>query len=407
MSRVIVIGGGASGLVASIYAAKSGHQVTLLEKNKNCGKKILITGNGKCNYWNQFQNLNHYHTTSKEKLKDIINKENQQEILNFFEKIGIVPKIKDGYYYPYSNQAISIQTALMKEAEHNQINIQTETEVISIQKQAKKFNIKTNHGTYQSEQIILSTGSLACPKTGSTGFGYQLAKIFGHTIIQPLPALVQLESKLPFLKEWHGIRLDGKVTLIEDNKIQNSQLGEIQLTNYGLSGICIFNLSSQISRGLSNHKKEQISINFLYFLQIHNPNHFITWMTKRNKTVKNRTIADLLDGILNYKLVNLLLKICKIPQTTTWEQLSEKKKYLLGMNLTNFIVDITGTKSFEYAQTTTGGIPLTEIHSKTMESKKEKGLYITGELLDVDGECGGYNLSFAWITGMIAGRSIK
>ena len=268
MKDIIVIGGGASGLVAAIYAAKSGKKVTILEKNKVLGKKILITGNGKCNYWNEDQSLEHYHSNQKEILKSILTKENQKEILNFFNLLGIIPKIKDGYYYPYSNQATSIQTALIKEAELQNVNIVTETEVFNIQQENNTFIINTNNGNFTSKKIILATGSYACPKTGSDGIGYKFAKYFGHQIIEPLPALVQLKANESYLKEWHGIRSDVSVSLIENNHCIATQVGEIQLTDYGVSGICIFCLSGQVARGLFLNKKEQISINFLHPFQI-------------------------------------------------------------------------------------------------------------------------------------------
>lgn len=403
MKEIIIIGGGASGLIAAIYAAKSGSKVTILEKNKTLGKKILITGNGKCNYWNDDQSLVHYHSNNREILKSILTDNNKQEILNLFNSLGVIPRIRDGYYYPYSNQATSIQTALVKECELNNIEIITETEVLNIKKENNVFKLNTTNGIYTSKKIILSTGSFACPKTGSDGLGYKLATSLEHNLIPPLPALVQLKANTPYLKDWHGIRSDVSVSLIENNQKIATQIGEIQLTNYGLSGICIFCLSGRAARGQSQNKKEQIAINFLHPFNITTKEEFINWMDKRNKQVLNRSISDLLDGLLNYKLINLILKLSKIDRTKFWNNLSIKEKYLLGTNLTNFMIDITGTNSFEQAQTCTGGIPLTEINPNTMESTKTKGLYITGELLDVDGDCGGYNLSFAWITGMIAG----
>ncbi len=407
MKDIIVIGGGASGLVAAIYASKLGKKVTILEKNKACGKKILITGNGKCNYWNNDQSLTHYHTTNQELLEKFLTKSNQEEILNFFDSIGIIPKIKEGYYYPYSNQATSIQTALIKEAELQGVEIITETEVINIEKDNNVFNVTTNNGIYKCNKVILSTGSKACPKTGSDGIGYELAKTLGHTIIEPLPALVQLKSNANFLKEWHGIRSDVCVSLIENNKLIATEIGEIQLTDYGVSGICIFCLSGRVSRGLYENKKEKILINFLYPFNIYTKEEFINWINNRNKLVKNRTISDLLDGILNYKLVNLILKISKVDRNLSWNNLSNEQKDELCNNLINFELNIIDTNSFESSQTCTGGIPLTEINLTTMESLKTKGLYIIGELLDVDGDCGGYNLTNAWITAYLSGVGVN
>ncbi len=407
MKDIIIIGGGASGLVSAIYAAKAGAKVCLLEKNNTCGKKILITGNGRCNYWNSDQSITHYHTRNKEILEKILQKNYSKEVLSFFDSIGIIPKIKEGYFYPNSNQAISIQTALLKEAQINNVEIKTNTEVISIEKENHIFKLITNNGIFKSKKIILATGSKAAPKTGATGSGYDIAKSLGHSIITPLPALVQLKADAYYLKEWHGIRTDVKISLFENNKYIDSKVGEIQLTDYGISGICTLCLSGRAALSLSKKQKTEVKINFLHQLNINDRDTFLNFMNARNKTVKNRNIADLLDGILNYKLVNLILKHSKIKREDNWNDLSNDKKYLLGDNLTNFTLNIIGTNSFDQAQVTTGGIPLTEINPNTLESNKTKGLYLTGELLDVDGDCGGYNLGFAWISGIIVGSNIR
>ena len=404
MKEVIIIGGGASGLISAIYASKKGYNVTILEKNKVLGKKILLTGNGKCNYWNKSISLDNYNTDDKEKLNTILKDNNQKEIQNLFDTLGIIPKIRDNYYYPYSNQATSIQTALIKECQINKVKIITECEVTDIKKDNDIFIIKTSNGLYKTKKIIISTGSLAYPKTGSTGEGYEFAKNLGHKIIKPLPALVQLISNGQFLKEWQGIRSDVSVSLKENNKILKKEIGEIQLTDYGVSGICIFNLSSIASRKLSESKPISIEINFLHPFSITEENDFINWMNKRNSTMKERTISDLLDGVLNYKLINLILKLSNIKREEIWNNLNKEKKKLLADYLTKFTLNIEGTKSFDNAQTTTGGIPLHEINPNTMESTKCKDLYLTGEILNADGDCGGYNLAFAWITGMLAGK---
>ena len=403
MKDIIIIGGGASGLVAAIYASKLGSKVTILEKNPNPGKKILITGNGKCNYWNKDQSISHYNTSNNNILNEILSDKNKKEILSLFDNLGIIPKIRDGYYYPYSGTSTSIQTALIKECKINNVEIITNCEVIKIEKNNNTFQITTTNEKFTSKRIILSTGSFACPKTGTTGEGYKFAEYLGHTIIKPLPALVQLKANEPYLKEWHGIRTDVSVALFENNKKIKEEIGEIQLTNYGVSGICIFNLSSNVSRGLYNKKQEKIQINFLHPFQINTENEFLAFMDERNNKIKNRTISDLLDGILNYKLNNIILKLSKIDREENWNNITNDKKQILSNNLTKFTLNITGTNSFDTSQTCTGGIPLSEINPSTMESLKTNNLFITGEILDVDGICGGYNLSFAWLTGMLAG----
>ena len=407
MKNVIVIGAGASGLIAAIYAKSKGNNVILLEKNEICGKKILATGNGRCNFWNEDQRLEHYRSSNFTKLEKIINNKNREEILKFFEKIGIEPKIKNGYYYPNSNQAISIKKALELEAKKQNVTIKTDSEVVDLKKEKEGFKVILKNGQeIISNSVILSTGSKAAPKTGSDGIGYQICRKFNHTIIKPLPALVQLKADGKFLKDWEGIRTDVLVKLYENGKKIGEEIGEIQLTNYGISGICVFNLSGRVSRGLNDNKKETVKINFLNSLNINSPKDFIEWMNKRNLLVKDRSIFELLEGVLNYKLVNVLLKKSKINNNMKWEELSLSSKNDLAENITCFNLDIIGTNSFDKAQVCSGGIPLNEIDVNNMQSLKVKGLYITGELLDVDGDCGGYNLEWAWITGMVAGSRV-
>lgn len=401
MSRVIVIGGGASGLVAAIYAAQT-NDVVLLEKNSKCGKKLLITGNGKCNYWNEDFNVSHFNSSNLDLLKKIISADNKNKILRFFDEIGIVPRIKNGYYYPMSNQAISIQTALLKQAKLSKVVIKTESEVIDVKYQ-DKYQVKTKDETYECEKLIIATGSMAAPNTGSTGDGYRILSKFNHSLIKPTPALVQLISKGSFLKKWSGIRCDAGLSLYEDNCLIKQSLGEIQLTDYGISGVCTFQLSGLVSRGLSLQKKETIEINFLPWLK----KDFINYMDMRNSKVKSRMISELLDSFFNYKLVNIILELSGIKQDELWENIPLEKKNKLKINLTCFKLQIVDTKGFEHSQTCTGGIPLSEINLNTMESKKSKNLFITGELLDVDGQCGGYNLGFAFITGMLAGSGVN
>ena len=408
LKKILIIGAGASGLISAIYAKKAGNEVTLIEKNEICGKKILATGNGRCNFWNEDQNLNHYRSSNYEKLEEVLNEKNQKETLNFFNKIGIEPKIKNGYYYPYSNQAISIQKALILEAKKQGVNIKTNSEVTNIIKKNEKFEtIIKEQNKIVSDIVILSVGSKAAPKTGSDGFGYKICKQFGHTINKPLPALVQLKAEENFLKDWEGIRADVSVKLYENGKEIAEEIGEIQLTNYGISGICVFNLSGRVAKGLEANKKECVRINFLDGLKIRNENQFINWMNSRNRILEDRNMTEALEGILNFKLVKVLLKLSNINLFEKWDNLTEKQKNKLAQNIIKFRLNITGTNSFDKAQVCTGGVPIEEIDLKTMQSRKEHGLFITGETLDVDGDCGGYNLEWAWITGMIAGSNVK
>lgn len=394
--RIGIIGGGASGLVAAINAVSEDNEVIILERNEECGKKILATGNGRCNYWNTDQDLNHYESSTNYLIKELINEKTEKEVLDFFDKLGIIPKIKNGYYYPISNQAVSIRNALIEECIDSFVKIHTNYLVKSIELKNNKFIINNDE---VFDKIIISTGSFASPKTGSDGMGYNFLRQLGHTIIKPLPSLVQLNTKYyPFLKEWKGIRSDVEVTLLEDGKEIKKQTGEIQLTDYGISGICVFNLSNEVSRGLYNNKKEEVLINFLPELT---EEQLIDLLSGK------RNIRRVLTGILNNKLIEIVLNLNNLKKLDKYNDLSEEKKKEFLDTLLRFKVEIESTKSFNESQVSSGGVSLEEINLNTMESKLVNNLYITGELLDITGECGGYNLGIAWRTGIIAGKSSR
>ncbi len=402
MMKIGIIGGGASGLVAAIKAKSDTNDVTIYEKNNVCGKKILATGNGRCNYFNEHFDIAHYHSENIDILKTIITKENEHKVLSFFHSIGIVPKILNGYYYPMSNQAITIEQALVTEAQFKGVNVINNVEIKNIE-YSDRFILKTSNKEYYADKIVLATGSKAAPKTGSDGMGYDLAKSFKHHVIKPLPALVQLRGNYSFLKDWSGVRAEVKLSYIENGMFVKDVMGEIQLTNYGVSGICVFQLSSQVVRSLEVGNKVSLSINFVPWLC----GDCLLYLEERNNLLRGRTVSQLLDGILNYKLVNLIIKKNKLKGTEYFSSLSDEQKCNIAHDLENFVFEVTGYNDFDSSQVCSGGVPLNEININTMESKCQKGLYIVGELLDVDGECGGYNLGFAWLSGILAGNSIK
>lgn len=400
---VAIIGGGASGIIASIYAAKRGYNVIILERNSTCCKKVLITGNGKCNYFNDDWNLRHYQTNSVEKIATVINDENKKKILLFFNKIGIVPKIKNGYYYPYSNQAVSIKTNLLREATLNGVVIKNDCFVEKVEKKDNHFLINVNEEIIVADAVIMATGSKACPKTGSDGNGYTLAESFGHTVVPVLPSLVPLKTKGKFLKEWSGIRTDVNISLYVDGVKLKEEYGEIQLTDYGISGICVFNLSSLANINLAKERKVLVKINFIpWVVSINTFINFIDNQYNKNK----KDIMSLLEGILNYKLVSVLLKEIGVSIDTTFDDLTSNDLEKIYKQLSQFELEIIGSQDYDKAQVCSGGVSLLEVDMNTMQSKLVDDLYFTGEILDVDGDCGGYNLAFAWVSGMIAGKEV-
>ena len=404
MKRIIVIGGGASGIVAAIRAKNNDNEVIVLERNSKCCKKLLITGNGRCNYYNDDQDLRHYHSNREDLIK-FINEDNLNRLKDFYKSIGIIPFIKDGYYYPYSNQAISIENSLLLTAKEKGVKIITDCLVEDIFKRGDKFQLKTNKDIYEANKVIISVGGCSAPKTGSDGNFYHIIEKFNHTIIKPLPSLVQLNTSGNFLNNWSGIRVNANIKLYENDKYIKEENGEILLTNYGLSGICVMQLSGIVSRGLYMNRKEEVVINFLKGF-VRTRDDFIEFMDNRHLLLPNRNITELLDTLLNYKLINVLVKQASISNTKRWNQLNSKEKNILAKMFVEFRVNVISTNSFERAQTTTGGVSLTEIDLNTMESLIVKNLYFTGEIIDIDGDCGGYNLTLSFISGILAGDDV-
>ena len=394
--KVVIIGGGASGIVCAIKLARRGINVEILEKNNSVLKKVLTTGNGKCNYFNSNISISHYHSNDIEFLNNIITDTNINNVHKFFNSIGVVPKIKNGYYYPYSNTSTTIKNLLLLECIKLNIKIITDISVLDITKE-DKFIIKTNQNNITCDKVVIATGSVASIKDEYNM--YKLLNKLGHTIIKPLPALVMLEG-FDNYKEWAGIRLDASISLYENDKYIDKQLGELQLTNYGISGICIMNLSGRVNRILDNNKLAVLKINF-----IPNIENGYNYLEERSKLLPNLNIIEMLESIINYKLLYFILKKCHINDKLKWNELNNKQKQLLIDNIFNFKFEVKESKGFECAQVVSGGVSLKEINNN-FESKIIKDLYIIGELLDVDGDCGGYNLGFAWISGMIVGDNL-
>ena len=264
------------------------------------------------------------------------------------------------------------------------------------------FIINPNKENIKAKNIIIATGSKAAPKTGSDGKGYEIAKSFNHNIVTSLPSLVQLKGNETFFKNWSGIRAEVKVSLLIDNNFVKSETGEIQLTDYGVSGICVFNLSGKAAKALNQNQNVTISINFIPFED--NPKEFLKTI---NKNTYHKTISELLEGFMHYKLVDIILKKAQIKRDLLLNTLTIAELNNLIKTLTDFQIKIIATHSLDHAEVCSGGVPLNEINDQTLESLKIKNLYFVGELIDIDGDCGGYNLSWAWISGIIAGKNVK
>lgn len=400
MKRVIVIGGGASGLMAAVMAARQGAKVTLLEKNKQTGKKLLVTGNGRCNFTNRNQEISCYRSQNPELVKKVLEAFPMEKTVAFFEELGIEVKDRAGYLYPNSGQAASIAEVLRLEAQRLQVKTACNTEVLDVGRQDGRFRVKTDGWTYEADAVILACGSKAAPETGSTGDGYRFAECMGHHVIPPLPALTGLYAAEKDCGKLSGVRADAKVTLYTDGKICAQDEGEVQFTSYGLSGIPVFQVSRYAARALEEGRTCGICLDFW---RAYEKEQIAKRLREKREYTGGRSGADVLLGMFPEKLSQALLERAGIPLKKKGKDWTGKDYEKLAETIKEFRFTITRCRGYEQAQVCTGGVPLSELKGVSMESAVVPGLYLTGELLDVDGACGGYNLQWAWSSGYLAG----
>lgn len=401
MRHVAVIGGGAAGMMAAITAAREGVKVTILEHKDRIGKKILSTGNGRCNFTNTFQTPACYRSDNRDFAWNIIQKFNVEKTISFFKELGIYPKDRNGYLYPYSDQAAAILEVLQIEIAKLDICVMTEINVLDIQPIKRGIRVTTDKKTITVDSVILACGSKAAPVTGSDGSGYQLAKLLGHRIVPVLPALVQLRCAEKFYKSISGVRVQGTVEIYADDISLASDTGEIQLTNYGISGIPVFQVSRYAAKAI--YQKQSVTA-VLNFMPDMNKDEFLSFLQERITLCPHKTLDEFFTGIFPKKLCELWIRLSRLPKEMRVSDLSGEQLEKLVLLIQHLRTHITETNAFEQAQICCGGVDTTEINPDTLESNYVPGIYFAGELLDVDGICGGYNLQWAWSSGFVAGR---
>lgn len=438
MKKIIVVGGGASGLAAAITAARLGAEVTMLEHKDNIGKKLLVTGNGKCNIANIGELEGKYYSsneTSMQKIYSTFNRFTSKDTISFFESMGLYCRVKkDGGVYPMSEQATTVLDTLREECIHLGVKVITDCEVKNIHsinnemtveyikyirdnkndssdiknkkdKKATKKNkiVGEEKGQFKCDSIILATGSKALPTSGSDGSGYKLARNLGHEIVLALPALVQLKCEYKngnnpdIFKIISGVRAQASLRLVVNDECVATEQGELQLTDYGISGIPVFQFSRIAARALFENKKCKVQINFVTDVSENILNNAI-------HTFEHKCMVDVLSGFVNRKIAEMICMVNTIEFSKKVKDIDNKKISDCVEMLHNLGLEIIGTNSFDNAQVCSGGVSLDEVTDE-FESVKCKNVYIVGELLDCDGMCGGYNLQWAWATGVIAGKA--
>jgi len=400
MKKVLIVGGGASGLLAAISAARAGAAVTLLEHNKQVGKKLLVTGNGRCNLTNINQDSANYRGSVPNFANQVLGTFGMHDTLRFFTELGIFTKNRKGCLYPYSEQASAVVEALRMEAEHQKVKLALNTEILDIEHKDHRFFITTKGWLYEGDALILAAGSCAAPKTGSDGSGYTYAKKLGHRIVKPLPALVQLRSKDKVFAQLAGLRMDAKVTILADGEMEARDQGEVQFTDYGLSGIPVFQVSRYAARAMEDGEEVQARLDLMPVFQTED---FAAYLYGRIQAGGYKTAEQMLVGLFPKKMADCLLERAGIPKQKKAETLTGAEREKLVCACKEFTVDIYACNGFDQAQVCCGGVDTSQVDSRTLESILVPGLYFAGEILDVDGACGGYNLQWAWSSGYVAG----
>ncbi len=389
---IIIIGGGAGGLAAAIQAKRtdSTKSVTVLEHLPKVGKKILATGNGRCNLGN-LNAVSHSYTNSRF-AQFAVEKYGVQSLVEFFQSMGLYCRPdSEGRLYPMSNSAASVLDALRFECENLGVVFCCDEKVSEIKKCADGYTV---NGTYKAKNVIIATGGKAAPSQGSDGSGYPLLKSLGHKITSLAPSLVQIKTDTSKTKPLKGVRARAVLTLSTGGKSE----GEILFTDYGISGIAAMDLS----RFIKPEKKAEISLDLLPEFEAEKAKEVIISIARHNPDIP---AEQMLGGIIHKAIGTAVIKSALGFLPKTAGEIKPKQAAIIAAELKNFTLTVTGTKSFNDAQVTKGGADVSEFDPRTMMSKKNDGLFACGEVLDVDGACGGFNLAWAFASGRLAGEN--
>lgn len=400
METVIVIGGGASGLMAAITASEDkSRRVILLERQQRIGRKLLATGNGRCNLTNTGASLENYHGEQEGFAAPALSKFTPAQALDFFHGLGLLTVTEyGGRVYPLSNSANSVVDLLRFALEKSGVELHCACPARAIERRGKGYAVITDEGRLEADYVIVACGGAAGAKLGGVMDGYELLKPLGHKRTALRPALVQLLTAPEYPRALKGIRADGELKLLAGGEILCRGLGEIQFTENGVSGPAAFDISrsaAQIGEG------GELSLNFFRGLS---QEELRALLHCRRETFPALPASELFTGMLHNRLGRMLVKYSAIPQEPALARLSDSQLENAARAATDFRLKLLGTEGFDSAQVTAGGIKTGGFNPETLESWFMPGLFVCGELLDVDGDCGGYNLQWAWSSGRLAGR---
>lgn len=395
--NVCVIGGGAAGMLAALTAAEGGHRVLLLERQSRVGRKLLATGNGRCNLSNYHVSPAHYHGGAG--FCDFaLSQFGVGETLQYFASLGLLTVSEaSGRIYPMSNMAGSVLDVLRYALERPEIDLQTGQTVTAVRKMPEGFSVKTETDTFSARCLILAAGGAAGSKVGGGMDGYRLAKSLGHHRTALYPSLVQLKTDPTYPRALKGVKAQCGISICRGSQVLARNSGEVLFTEYGVSGPAIFDLSRSVSAGGSDLTC------LLNFFPDWEEAEVLHWLSQRQAAMAAHEASTLLTGSCHTRLGQM---ICKSAGFTNQRvaRLTRDDLRRIARQATHFALPITGTCGFDQAQVTAGGLDTSEFDPRTLQSRLVPGLYACGELLDVDGDCGGYNLQWAWSSGRLAGK---
>lgn len=401
--HVIVVGGGASGMMAAISAKRQGADVTIFERNARIGKKILATGNGRCNFTNINTDISYYHGNNPKFANNALSQFGVNDTIAFFEKIGIAHKVEElGKVFPMSDQASSVLDVLLYEIKQNDVNIVCNAYVKNIINNNGMFTVKLEDGSaYTANSVIIATGGKAMPSTGSDGNGFELARALGHSVTDIFPGLVQLMLEGKFFKQIDGVKIVGTAEILSNKQCLAKDRGDVLFTNYGVSGPPVLQISRKAGELLQENKEAILKITVIDTIDKHELTHLIAARFNNNP---QKTVEFGMVGLINKRLIPVVLKEAGIEDLKHIAlNVSPAQCEAIAQKLTDWRFTIRGTKGWQSAQVTAGGIDTQEVYDDTMQSKIVKGLFFAGEIMDIDGQCGGFNLQWAWSSGFVAG----
>lgn len=403
MRHAIIIGGGASGLVAAICAARNGARVTVLERMQRVGKKLLATGNGRCNLANRRLDATHYHGAQPHFVEAVFAQFGLDATLAFFDKLGVpVREEEDGKLFPASQQASSVLDVLRYEMA--ELGVVEVCDVIVQSIELKRDGVRClcgNGRTFDGDAAVICTGGKSSPNLGSNGGGYRLAQALGHRVIEPFPALVQVTLDSPHLNHLAGVGLEGRAAVWVDGQLARTESGELLFAKYGLSGTAILQLSRTISEATLKGRATNLRIDLFPDLS---EDALADLIHERIAANPRKPLEFSFVGLIHKRLVAALLNAAGVgnPQRPCGE-LSHEEVARIASVMKTWRFRCTGTQSWMFSQVTAGGVDVREVDSATLESKHAPGVYFAGEVLDIDGDSGGYNLQWAWSSGAVAG----